>query len=71
MVLYSREGDKMALKKTCMCGKIIDYAISYCEDCVAKVKERNKQYDKRARYSRDNAKYNKFYHSMEIVSIIW
>lgn len=35
----------MALKKTCLCGKIIDYSLKCCEECESKKKDRHKQYD--------------------------
>lgn len=58
----------MALKKTCKCGAIIDYADKYCGECELEVKytkaERNKTYDKNVRNLRDK-KYTEFYHSKQ------
>ncbi|SHH06089.1 HNH endonuclease [Tepidibacter thalassicus] len=63
----------MALKKTCACGKIIDYNQKYCKECEKKYeqerRESNKQYDRHVRYSKDNIKYSKFYHSAEWVKV--
>lgn len=55
----------MALKKTCRCGKIIDYYQTRCEGCTKALKQnkqrRNKQYD---RHQRDKEG-QKFYTSKE------
>ncbi len=43
----------MALKKTCACGKLIDYALPYCEECQAirtqERVDRHRHYDKHVR----------------------
>lgn len=55
----------MTLKKTCACGRLIDYAIPYCGECQARrVQEqaaRHRHYDKHIR-NRDAAD---FYNSAE------
>lgn len=55
----------MALKKTCACGKLIDYAIPYCEECQARREQeraaRHRHYDKYAR----NREAADFYNSNE------
>ncbi|WP_053957154.1 hypothetical protein [Inediibacterium massiliense] len=57
---------RIALKKQCRCGKIIDHGMKYCDECNNKVeqekRERNKQYDKYVRKSEGNKKYDNFYH---------
>lgn len=63
----------IALKKTCKCGRIIDYSDKYCEECSKKVDqekaEKNKTYDKNVRQLRDK-KYTAFYHSKEWGKIV-
>lgn len=58
----------MALKKTCRCGKIIDYDKQYCDECMIEVEEKRKEYQKKydedIRYKRDK-KYHDFYKSDE------
>lgn len=58
----------MALKKTCRCGKIIDYGKQYCDKCMAEIEEKRKEYQKKydeeVRYKRDK-KYHDFYKSDE------
>lgn len=57
----------MALKKTCRCGKIINYEDRYCSQCTKQVeearerskKERNKRYAR----NRTDVKEQKFYQS--------
>ena len=52
----------MALKKTCTCGKIIDYSNRYCDDCAKKNEEykaqRYKYYDNNIRDKQSTAFYN-------------
>lgn len=59
----------MALKKTCKCGKIIDYNQMYCNECESKIQQEktqhNKHYDKNVRNSNSNKKYTEFYHCKE------
>ena len=59
----------MALKKTCTCGKIIDYSNRYCDDCTKKNEEykaqRYKHYDNNIRDKQSTA----FYNSIEWESV--
>ncbi len=52
----------MALKKTCTCGKVIDYSKQYCDDCTRKNEEykaqRYKYYDNNIRDKQSTAFYN-------------
>lgn len=57
------------LKRTCKCGKIIDYNTKHCKECKDNIEEdkanHNRYYDKNVRNSEDNKKYTEFYHSKE------
>jgi len=59
----------MALKKTCKCGKIINYSMNRCDTCVDTKRISNKEYDNKIRHSKDNAIYDKFYHGREWLTV--
>ncbi|QIB68607.1 HNH endonuclease [Aminipila butyrica] len=52
----------MALKKTCTCGKLIDYSAPYCDECQARRKQeqaaKHRRYDKHIRNKEAAAFYN-------------
>lgn len=45
------------------CNKLIPYTDKYCNECINKLNDRHKEYDKRVRKNANNKKYNDFYHS--------
>lgn len=55
-------GNNMALKKTCTCGKIIDYSKQCCDECSIKNEQhraqRYKHYDKNIRDKETTVFYN-------------
>jgi len=56
------------LKKLCRCGKLIDYGLKYCSECVLKAekdkRDSNRYYDKNVRKNGENKKYDQFYNSI-------